>query len=430
MGNTTTLPWRGRRLALRRHPRTFLELARTYGDVVRFTIGAQKVLLLSHPGHVEAVLDTHQARFRKGWGPQPGGVLGEGLIGSDGALHERHRRALAPLFHGSRLAGYAGALAASAGSMAESWRERQVVDVWAAMKELTSTFVCRALLGIGDEGRRALTRASALITRQFVTYMSAWAPLARALDPRRWRLAASLEEVDEVVYARIRERRASAAEGADLVSTLVRQGELDDREIRDEVLTFFVAGYETIALALTWSWFLLGGDPAARERLWAEIDRLEPGAPPGSRDLARLSFTRAVLTEAMRLFPPQWMIGRRATEAVDLGDLPVEAGTLVLVSPYVVHRSPSLFPDPERFRPERWLGDATPARRFAYLPFGAGPRRCIGEGLAWIEGTLALAILARRWSVEPLNRRVPRFDPRVTLRPRGGLPARLVPRPG
>jgi cytochrome P450 len=132
----------------------------------------------------------------------------------------------------------------------------------------------------------------------------------------------------------------------------------------------------------------------------------------------------------MRLFPPQWMIGRRATEEIDLGGLVVEAGTLVLVSPYVVHRSPSLFSEPERFRPERWLGDATPAPRFAYLPFGAGPRRCIGEGLAWIEGTLALAILARRWSVEPLDRRVPRFDPRVTLRPRGGLPARLVRRPG
>jgi len=419
----------GRLIALRRHPETFLHLARRYGDVVSFTVGAQPVVLLSHPAHVEAVLETQQARFRKGWGPLPGGALGGGLIASEGEVHRRHRRALLPLFHGGRLPGYARSVVSMAEAMTDGWRVGEVIDLWDAMKKLTSGFVSRALLGVGEDRRRLFCEASELVTRQFSSHMSAWAGLARALDPRRWRLARALRRLDEEVYALIDERRAAALGGEDLVSILVRQGELDDQEIRDEVVTLFVAGYETIALALTWSGSLVATHPAARHRLWEEVDAIDPETPLGSAHLARLPYARAVLSEAMRLFPPKWMLGRLAIEEVDLGDATISPGTLVLVSPYVVHRDPRFFAEPERFMPERWLSRPTPAPpKFAYFPFGAGSRRCIGEGLAWMEGTLAAAVIARRWALEPRAGR-PRLDPRITLRPRSGMAVRLVRRP-
>lgn len=411
-------------VALRRHPETFLRLARRYGDVVSFRVGTRQVLLLSDPLQVQSILETHASSFRKGWGPQPGGAIGGGLVGNDGELHRRHRDAMTSLFHGGRFPAYGREVVSLTESMVEGWSPGRAIDLWAEMKGLTSRFVTRALLGVDEQRRQLLCEASELVTRQFSPFMSGWAGIARRLDPRRRSLARALRRVDASILALIEERRREASEGQDLVATLLRQGGLDDQEIKDEVVTLFVAGFETIALALTWSWLLVARHPAVGERLRAEVDGTAGDERLGSGHLARLPYVRAVLAESLRLFPPKWMLGRLATERVELEGLTVAPGTLVLISPYVVHRDARHFPEPEQFRPERWLDRTSQAvPRSAYLPFGAGPRRCIGEGLAWLEGTLAMATIARGWQLEPVSDRV-RLDPRVTLRPKGGLTVR------
>jgi cytochrome P450 len=241
---------------------------------------------------------------------------------------------------------------------------------------------------------------------------------------RRYRRVES--DLNRVIAEMITERRASGATGDDLLSLLLRAREdgagMSDEQVRDEALTLFLAGHETTAIALTWTWWLLSQNPEAEARLHAELDEVLSERPPSIEDLPNLPYTQAVVSESIRLRPPAWAIGRSAVADHRANDVPIRAGSIVVVSPWLLHHDPRWWPEPEAFRPERWLTDATQRPRHAFIPFGGGPRVCIGEPFARLEAAMLLATIARNWRFASRSDRVPEMQAVITLRPRGGLP--------
>jgi cytochrome P450 len=425
---------------IRRDPPGFLADCRDrWGDVVRFPVPGRPVYLVSDPGAVLRVLRDNHPGYDKSTVQYEAlaAVTGRGLLTSDGTLWRRQRRLAQPAFHPSTMPDVAARSAEAAGRLLSTWDRLPAgarVDVDAAMTRLTLDVVGAALFGT-DLAAGADVDPDALVGAVLVALdavvagartplrLPGWLPTRR-----RRRLRRGLATLDETVFAAVRRRRAGPAPvEPDLLDLLLRAG-MAERQLRDEVVTLVVAGHETVASALTWSWHLLGGDDAARTRLRAEAAAVL-GAGPASRlptydDLPRLPWTRAVVEEALRLYPPAWVVTRRAVAPDVLAGHRINAGTLVIVSPWVLHRHPDLWADPTRFDPARFL----PERRFelprgGYLPFGAGPRLCIGREFALVEGPLLLAAVAARYDVRPVPGAGRRVDAAVTLRPRGGLPA-------
>ncbi len=418
---------------MRRDPLAFLtRVAREHGDVARFRMGPVELHLLNRPEWIRDVLVTRAASFHKGRGLERAKrLLGEGLLTSEDPVHLRQRRMMQPAFHAQRIAGYAGAMAALADRSTERWSAGQVRDVALEMTRLTLAIVGRTLFDAdveseADEIGAALTTALGLFGRTFTL------PYFELLDrlplPMNRRFDRAKARIDATIARLIAERRRAPG-GADLLSLLVSAsdtegdgGGMTDAQVRDEAITIFLAGHETTANALAWTWYLLARNPDAEARLHAEVDAVLGGRSPTAADLPRLPWTEMVLAESMRLFPPAWIIGRRAIEPQEIGGFDVPRGSIVVVSQWVTHRDPRWFPDPERFDPERFRASAKEARpRFAYFPFGGGPRVCIGEGFAWMEGVLVLAAIARRWrlGLAPDQDIVP--APSITLRPRDGI---------
>ncbi|HXF71787.1 MAG TPA: cytochrome P450 [Actinomycetota bacterium] len=423
--------------AWRRDPLGLLRRAAALGDVVRLSLPRFEAWLLVHPDHVHEVLVAGHRAFAKGPTMQAAKlVLGEGLLTSEGEAHRRQRRLIQPLFHHERVLRAAGTMVAHAERAAERWRAGEVIDVHAEMARLALSIAAEALFAtdVEAEEARAVGRALAEQLAGFGRIFSPLFPLTLRLPlPANRRFEEARALLDRTVERMIRERRTAGARGEDLLSLLISAEEegvagMDDRQVRDQAMTLLLAGHETTAVALTWAWHLLGRDPAAEARLHEELDRVLGGRPPGPADLPRLAWTRDVVREAMRLYPPAWAIGRRALRDHPVGPWMVPAGAVVVVSPYLLHRDPRWWPEPEAFRPERWARDDPSRPRLAYIPFGAGPRMCVGEPFAWAEATLVLAAVARRWRLRPLpgQRVAPR--PAVTLRPRDGLPMAVEPR--
>ncbi|MEO8217050.1 MAG: cytochrome P450 [Acidobacteriota bacterium] len=412
----------GSMLWFRRHPHAFRALAR-YGDVVQFRVGPLFVILLNHPDHVRELLVMQQKNFVKGWGPQKGNTaLGSGLLTNEGDEHRNRRRLIQPGFHRERLAAAAVVVAKEAARAASSWSDGQAVRMHREMLHLTMTVAAGALLGSGaslsvDE----LARASDAVINRFSPFMFPYAGLLRRLPlPGRRRSRKGRARLDDMARSLIAERRLRP--GSDLLSMLIaatdEQGEpLSDAQIRDELVTFFIAGHETAAVALTWTWRLLAKNPGIQKRMQEEVDTVTGGRLPEFDDLPRLRFTEAVLRESMRLFPPKWMLGRRALSACTIGGFRIPAGALVLASPYVIQRDKRFYDHPESFDPDRWATTVDPLP-FSYFPFGGGGRRCVGEGFAWMEGTLTLATLAQKWTFNAAHRLTFDFRPSVILRPR------------
>jgi len=421
----------GAMLFLRRHPDVFLGLARRYGDRVGFQVGRQRVLLCSRPSDVQLLFVQQQQAFAKGWGPQAGrSSLGDGLITVDGEDHRRERRRLQPLFSSERIRAYASDMAAEAERATGGWRDGQSIDVWREMQRLALAVVGRTLLGCDTLSDPIYAEASDTISRRFLPFMVPWPALLRALDVRgRRRLRVVSDRLDAAIGRTIAYRQADA--GDDLAAWHAAQGAGEQgqtpQQVRDQFVTFLVAGHETTALALTWTFHLLAQHPAVEARLHAEADEALTAA--GTDPLPRLTYARQVVLEAMRLYPPVWMIGRRATYDVEAEPHRVPAGSLVLASPYVIHRDERNFPQPLRFDPDRWTrtGEATAHDR-AYLPFGLGARRCIGSEFALTEAVLVLAIVAHRWRLVSRPGVRIAFEPLFTLRPRGSVPMQAVAR--
>ncbi len=423
-----------------RDPLTFLtRAARHYGDVVQFSLGGGRATLLAHPDDIRDVLVTNGRLFHKGRGLQRARLLlGDGLLTSEGEFHLRQRRLASPAFHRARVDSYADTMAAYARRRADSWLDGETLDVSREMAAYTLAVVGKTLFDADIE--REAHEIGAALAASIAAFNFMTLPMGELLMrlpfPAVRRFERARDRLDATIYRMIAERRASGEDRGDLLSMLLLAhdtegdgGGMSDVQLRDEAMTLLLAGHETTANALAWTWLLLSRNPVAEAKLHAEVDALA-GALPAAADLARLPYTRAVIAESMRIFPPAWVIGRTALVDYPVRDRVIRRGSLVLVSQWVTHRDPRWWDDAESFTPERWLdaegrepGKSGGQRggRFAYFPFGAGTRVCIGEQFAWMEATLALATFAQRWRL----RLVPghQVEPQaiITLRVRRGL---------
>lgn len=405
-------------------------MARQYGDVVYIPLGRQHIYCISHPDAIRGVLVTDQNKFKKSRMLERARVLlGDGLLTSEGEHHRRQRRLVQPAFHRDRLAGYGAVMVERAALVRDQWKPGQSFDVLQEMMRLTLAIVAKTLFSTevdseADEIGLALTEVFSL----FEIILLPFSEILEKLPlPAVRRFKRARQRLDETIYRLIAERRANPRDTGDLLSMLLLasdeegSGGMSDEQVRDEALTLFLAGHETTADALTWTWYLLSQNPEAEAAFHAELDRVLGGRLPSFEDLPQLRYTESVFAEALRLYPPAWGIGRRALEDYPVGDFLIPARSVVLMSPYVVHRDPRWFPDPLAFRPERWLAEESSRPKFAYFPFGGGARVCIGERFAWMEGTLLLAAIGQRWRLrlEPGHR--VETHARITLRPKYGM---------
>ena len=427
------LPMLGQLLAFRRDPLEFLSrIAREYpGDVVRFRPGPRDSYILKDPELIKDVLVTRQHDFRKSRGLEWAKLfLGEGLLTSEGDFHTRQRRLAQPAFHRQRIGGYADDMVQRTVAARERWSAGQVLDVDAEMMRLTLAVVSSSLFGTdvaasADEVREDLASIIALFQRFSLPLFG----LIQKLPlPSNLRFDRAVARLDTLVYRLIAERQRDGRDHGDLLSMLVLArddeggGRMTDLQLRDEVITLLLAGHETTSNALTWTWYLLSQNEEVEARWRDELRRVLGDRAPTFEDLPALPFTEMVLAESMRLFPPAWGMGRRALRDVTLGGFTIRKGAILALSPYIVHRDERFWPDPLRFDPDRFTAEAKAARpRFAYFPFGAGARSCIGEPFAWMEGVLILATIGQRWRLRLLPGHPVELKALMTLRPRYGM---------
>jgi cytochrome P450 len=416
---------------LRRPLAMLTELGRL-GDVVRFRLPAMRAVLVNHPDLIKRVFHdykTYDKRMRSYQRLSP--LLGDGLATSEGDHWLRQRRIAQPAFHRQRIAGLGETMVRLTEQARDGYlplaRRGEPIDIAAEMTRLTLAIMCESLLG-GDVPGDADTLARAfsevveyLVERlNLLYYLPLWVPTGAN---RRCR--AALASLDDVVYRMIARRRAQAAESPDLLSMLLAARDEDtgegmsDRELRDELMTMLLGGHETTAMTLTWAICLLAQHPDAQDRLRAELSTVLGGRSPTSADLARLPYTRMVVDEALRLYPPVWLVARNAAKDDDLGGYAISKGDAVFVSSWVVHRAPWLWDAPDEFRPERFSPEREVELRNAFFPFVGGPRQCIGNAFALMEARLALAVLAQRFRFSLAPGSVVEPEPILTLRPKG-----------
>jgi len=421
-------------LAFRRDPLGFLQAAHSEcGDITFFKLGPQEVYFLNHPDYIRDVLVTHHQSFIKGRALQRSKrLLGEGLLTSEGEFHRRQRRLAQPAFHRARINSYALSMTEYAERTAARWHDGETLDISHEMMELTLSIVGKTLFDADVESEaQEIGEALTTVIELFNALLLPFSELLEKLpSPQKRRFQRAKDRLDATIYRMIDERRRSGEDHGDLLSMLLLAqdeegdgGRMTDEQVRDEALTIFLAGHETTANALTWTWYLLSQHPAVEERLHAELSAiLEDGRLPTVEDVPRLRYTEMVLAEVMRLYPPAWALGRLSVKEHEVGGYTIPPRSLVLLSPYVMHRDERYFPDAARFDPERWTQSAREARpTYAYFPFGGGPRRCIGEGFAWMEGILLIATLARGWRMRLAPDQTVATRPVIILRPRHGM---------
>ena len=434
----TGLPVLGSMLTFRNDRLGLMSSMMRLGPVARYQLGPVPIHVVSDGALAHEMLVEQPDAFIKSRGLsvflRP--LLGDGLLTAERDDHRRQRKLLAPAFGPKRIAGYATVMARETERAVASWRPGSTIDLGHEMMEMTLAIAGHTLFSAdvrGDAGvvGDALTDAM----QSMVDGLSSPVQVPYSWPiPRHVRMRRAVAALDAVVYRLIDARRRAGDDVGDVLSMLLQSRDDDgsgmtDRQIRDEVMTLLLAGHETTANALTWTLHALGRYPAIRARLEAEVDAL--GGTPTADDVARLPFTLMVIEEAMRLWPPAYALGRQACRDVTVAGYHFPAGAVVIVNVWGLHRRPDVYPDPGAFVPERFTAEAKKARpRGAYLPFGAGPRVCIGNHFSLLESQIALAAIARAVRLEPLSQQEPRGEPMVTLRPRGALPARVVRRDG
>lgn len=409
--------------------------AREYGDFVQTRMGPFRILLVYHPDAIEELLVARNRDFIKSPGVRllrP--LLGDGLLLSEGDTWLRQRRLIQPAFHRQRIAGYGAVMAEYAERHVDGWKPDDVVDVHAEMMALTQAIVAKTLFDadVSGDAQRAIEAAKVLAEDfgarlQRFRLLPYWMPTPRNIRSRR-----AIRRLDALVHRIIDDRRRSGEDRGDLLSMLIQAQDADDgarmtaRQLRDEVMTLFMAGHETTAVALSWTWYLLAQHPEVDARLADELRTVLGGRPPSVADLPRLKYAESVVTESMRLYPPAYGLGRQAVRATEIAGQPVAAKDIFITPTWVVHRDPRWFEEPLSFRPERWAGDlAQRLPRFAYFPFGGGPRQCIGNGFATMEAILVVAAIAQRFRLALVPGQQIRPTPYVTLRPEPGIRVRL-----
>jgi cytochrome P450 len=406
-----------------------------YGDIVSFRFLGVPVCLINDPAAVEQVLTTDHQNFTKSLDYRAlSRVLGNGLLTSEGALWKRQRRLVQPAFYRERILSYGGIMTSYATRMLESWQDGEVRDIHRDMMRVTLEITARSLFNV-DMASEAGTIAKSLTVVMGempkltgFAFLPDWLPIP-GLDGFRRALA----DLDRVVYGIIRDRRATGQRRGDLLDMLLEARDengagMPDLQLRDEIMTILLAGHETTANTLAWTLYLLAQHPEVQSCLEAEVREVLRGRTPEAAGLHQLQYTQLVLMESQRLYPPAWAIGRKAIRPVEVLGYRLPAGTNVVVSQWVMHRDARYYPDPQRFDPNRWR-DEIPGRRslpkFAYLPFGAGPRVCVGASLALTESALVLATLMQHFRFSLASAEPVEAFPSVTLRPKHGLPLRV-----
>jgi len=404
--------------------------------VALLRLGGNDVYFLSHPDLVREVLTVQRTNFDlSAMRHRLELILGFGLITSRGELHAQQRRLMQPVFRKSKIDSHAPVMLEYAERQSAGWQSGAEVDVNSEMSGLTLRVAAKTLFDheVGGESD-TLVRDMATIMEFYSSMMSPFLYLSLKLPlPSTLRFRRAVRGFDAAVYRMIDHRRLHPGERADLLSLLMQAKDdttnllMNERQLRDEMVTLFGAGHETVANALAWSLYLLARSPASQDMLHAEVETLLGGRTGlDTADAGKLRYTRQVLLESLRLYPPVWFIGRRAMEDVVLGPHRVPKGTNVLLCQYVVQRDPRWFADPDAFHPERWTESFIKGLNLgAYFPFSAGDRHCIGEGFAWLEATLALATLIARWRFEPTDGREVGTSPSITLRPDRPIRARI-----
>lgn len=425
-------------LRFRHDPLGFLTRMAKRGDIAYFGPRG-RLALVSHPDLIREVLVTQAAKFTKS--PmlrKTKATLGDGLLTSEGDFHKRQRRTIQPAFHATHVAVYGQSMVDFSLRTSGRWIEGQTIDVHEQMARLTLEIVAKTLFDAEVEADLdAINKAMTASVEMFTLLMlPGGGTLARLPLPRSMRFARTWPALTRTIERFIQQRKSSGTYGNDLLSILLRAadpesgGTMSEKQVRDEAITLFTAGHETTANALTFTLHLVAHHPAVQEMLHEELKQVLGDRPPEASDVERLPYVRAAISEAMRIYPPVWTIGRQASEPVQIGDEPLlRKDQIVLTSQWVAHHDGRWWPDPMKYDPNRWLDGSDSARpRYAYFPFAGGPRNCIGESFAWMEMILVVATIVQRWRLHPISPRELPLAPSITLRPRGAVNVRLTKR--
>ena len=433
-----------------------MDIANKYGDIAHFKFGRQHVYLLNNPDYIEDVLIKNHKNFKKSRGLQVSKrLLGEGLVTSEGEYHDRQRRIIQPAFLPNLVKKYGEIVTQYAENMCQNWKDEMTLDIHESMVKVTSAIISKAVLGSDIKSADGSQVGDDLLTcaEYFNRLLMPFGELIEKIPilPINKGFQQAKKRLDSIVFNMIREHRDNEPKGtakSDLLYTLLDAQDseagikrMTDTQLRDEVMTIFLAGHETTANALTWTFYLLSEYPSVEAKLYEELKSVLSNDKgngisqdknnqelkiPTTQDIPRLEYTEKVVRESMRLYPPAWTLGRQVINDYNVNDYVIPAKSIILMSQYVMHRNPKYFPNPELFYPERWTKEAkVQLPRFSYFPFGGGIRGCIGEAFAWMEGILIVATVCRRWRMFHDPSHKVELKPLITLRPKYGMRMRL-----
>jgi cytochrome P450 len=428
--------------------KTLMDIAYSYGDIAHFKFGRQHVYLFNNPHHIEDALIRNHKNFIKSRGLQISKrLLGEGLVTSEREYHDRQRRIIQPAFHPALIKKYGDVMTTYAANMCQRWEDGMTLDIHKEMIHVTAGIISKAVLGSdikseqGDQVGDALLTCAEYFNRLLMPFGELIEKIPILHINKGFQQAK--RKLDSIVYNMIKEHRDNERKGVqqmDLLSTLLQAqdaeagiGRMTDSQLRDEVMTIFLAGHETTANALTWTLYLLSQNPLVEGKLYEELCSVlgdskgsKTNRIPTVEDVPKLEYTEKVFRESMRLYPPAWTIGRQAINDYKVDKYVIPAGSIVLMSQYVMHRNPRYFADPELFYPDRWnKEEKSQLPRFSYFPFGGGIRGCVGEPFAWMEGILLIATICRQWKMQHDPDHKVELKPLITLRPKYGMRMKL-----
>ena len=420
------LPFLGHAISLVSNPRDFLRSLPAQGDLVKIGIGPSKAFVICDPDLTHQVL-VNDRIFDKG-GPFVDRLrefIGDSVSTCPRSEHRRQRRLMQPAFHHSRFPAYAAMMVEETTTVIDQWRDGEVIDVYAMMQAITTKITARTMFASSASAALIADAYDALndIIMGAGRRMLTPPPLDRVPTPGKRRYDRARVRIREITDQLVAEYRAAGVDHQDLMSMLLAARDengdvLSDQEISDQVVTLFLGGVETVASTLGWALCLLAQHPDVEQRLDEEVDAVVGEGQPGWEHLSELSFTTGIINESLRMYPPGWLLTRIVTADTELGGHTIPRGATIIYSPYLLHYRKDLFPEPERFAPDRWTGSTKPPR-FAFVPFADGPRRCIGDTFTMIEAPLVLATIARRWRMHPVG---------ATMRPTRHMSLLLTPR--
>lgn len=430
----------GNTIDFAKDPLGFLtQCGRDYGDIVPLRFGLTKGCFLAQPESIETVLQEREifTKNTPAWNVLKS-LLGNGLLTSEGEFWRRQRRLVQPVFYQQRIATYGKTMVAYTKHQIQEWQSGELLDIHQAMTRLTFNIVTKTLFNVDLSGTEAKTIAETLdVMMQWFSARrkQAFLPLAWLPTAINRRYQQALKVMDQKIYHLIQQRRSSNLDSGDLLSMLIAVrdetdgSQMTDRQLRDELVTLIMAGHETTANALSWAWMLLSQTPDVEAKLVQELQTVLAGRSPTVADLPQLSYAQQIIKEAMRLYPPVYSIGRSASREYNLDGYQLPTGCVIVFSPWVMHRHPKYFTEPEQFRPDRWASDLEKQLpKCAYFPFGDGPRICIGKNFAMMEAVLLLATIAQKFQITLVSDQPIVPLPSITLRPQNGINVRVTKR--